>query len=255
MSNEVAVTNQELSAELLDLTAEDTGKGVSFKQEDQLLPLIYVLQGLSPQVQKRGDSHIEGAEPGHFWLKNSLTPIWDGEKGIEVIPCEMVRTWIEWLPNRGGFVARHEAPPADTIQKTMRDDAGAERQMLVRSSNGNTIQDTREFYIIAQGQPYVLPCTGTKHTFARQWQTYFHQYHHPKTGGVMPSFSRKYRLTTTPVTNAKGEWFGLKFEDLGLVSLTEYQNAKKFYEAVKKGEKKADIPDAAHDGGSTEIPF
>lgn len=252
MANDVTTINAQLPTDLVDLTEKDAGQGVSFKQEDQLLPLIYVLQTGSPCVNKRGDAYIQGAEPGHFWLKNSLQPIRDGSEGITAIECEMFHTWIEWLPNRGGFVARHDKPPEDTVQKSVRDDSGRERQVLTRSGNGNLIQDTREFYILVDGQPFVLPCTGTKHTFARGWQTYFHQYHHPKTGDVMPSYSRKYKLTTVPVNNALGDWFGLKFQDLGWVTLDEYNHAKKFYKAIKAGEKKPEAPDET---GSTEIPF
>jgi hypothetical protein len=258
MTNELqpTPTQEVISQELLDLTEQDPGAGVSFKTEDQLLPLIYVLQTGSPAVEKRGDAYIEGAEAGDFWLRNAIKPIRKGESGIIAIPCEMFRTWIEWLPNRGGFVARHDSPPEDMTNRIIRDDNGREKQILVRSGTGNLIQDTREFYLLVDGQPYVLPCTGTKHTFARQWQTMFHQFHHPKTNDIMPAFARKYRLSTVPQSNAIGKWFGLKFEDMGFVTLPEYNAAKAFYTAVKKGEKKAEAPMASHGETSTDdIPF
>jgi hypothetical protein len=249
----------ELPAELFDATQEDAGLGVSFKQEDQLLPLIYVLQSNSPAVDKRGDNYIEGAEPGDFWLRNSLDPIKNGEEGIVAIPCEMQRSWIEWLPNRGGFVARHDTPPKDMELKTMRGDDGREKQILQRSGNGNVIQDTREFFLLIDGQPFVLPCSGTKHTFARQWQTMFHQYRHPKTNDIMPAFARKYRLTTVPASNAIGNWYGLKFEDMGFVSKPEYDVARALHLAVKKGEKRAEAPMAGETNSERtetgDIPF
>jgi hypothetical protein len=245
--------------ELLGVTEQDAGLGVSFKPEDQLLPLIYVLQTGSPVVDKRGDSYIEGAEPGNFWLRNSLEPIRDGEEGIITIPCEMTRTWIEWLPNRQGFVARHEQPPTDMVTRTQRGDDGRERQMLVRSESGNIIQDTREFYLLVEGQPFVLPCTSTKHTFARQWQTMFKQFRHPKTNDVMPAFSRRWKLTTVPASNAIGKWFGLKFEDQGWVTKREYDAGKALCLAVRKGERRAEAPVAGSHSESSaesdEIPF
>lgn len=251
------IAHEELPAELMDVTAADAGMGVSFKQEDQLLPLIYVLQTNSPAVDKRGDNYIEGAEPGHFWLRNALDPIRDGVDGISVIPCEMQRTWIEWLPNRGGFVARHAEPPADMKLTTVRGDDGREKQVLIRTGSGNIIQDTREFYLLVDEFPYVLPCTGTKHTFARQWQTMFHQFRHPKTKEIMPSFARRYRLTTVPASNAVGNWYGLKFEDGGFVTKNEYEAAKSLCLAVRQGEKKAEAPMAGevHTDGTENIPF
>ena len=171
----------------------------------------------------------------------------------------MTRTWIEWLPNRQGFVARHDTPPPDMETRTMRGDDGRERQTLMRASNGNMIQDTREFFLLVDGQPFVLPCTSTKHTFARQWQTFFKQFRHPKTNDVMPAFSRKYRLTTIPASNAIGKWFGLKFQDEGWVKKSEYEAAKALCLAVRKGERKAESPDAKHEesgtGDGAEIPF
>lgn len=239
--------------EYLALTEQYAERGVSFKSEDQLLPLIYVLQNMSPQVDKRGTDYIEGAEPGDFWLRNSLDPIRNGEQGIEAIPVDMFRTWIEWLPNRGGFVARHDTPPADMVAKTIRGDDGRERNVMMRG-NGNIIIDTREFYIMVGGDPYVLPCSSTKHTFARQWQTMFHRFKHPKTGKIMPTFARKYLLTTIPASNALGKWFGLKFGDLGASSLDEIRASIAFSDAVTKGERKAEAP-IDGSGKDDDIPF
>jgi hypothetical protein len=247
------VNTSTLPADLMaDLTA-DVGLGVSFKPEDQLLPLIYVLQSNSPSTQERDPAYIQGAKPGHFWLRGALNPIRDGLTGIEVIPCEMVRSWIEWLPKRQGFVARHDAPPEDMVDRKMRDEDGRERTIWVRSGSGNTIQDTREFYLLCDGEPYVLPCTGTKHTFARKWQSLFHKFKHPQTKQVLSAFARKYRLTTEPAQNAVGKWFALKYQDLGFVTKAEYDEAKAFFNAVKRGEKQAEAPKA--DGEDENVPF
>jgi hypothetical protein len=244
--------------ELLDITAQDAGRGVSFDQDDQLIPLIYVLQSNSPVVDKRGDNYIQGAEPGHFWLRNALEPIVSGVDGLDCIPCGMQHTWIEWLPARAGFVQRHDKPPADMEVKITRGDDGRERKTNVRH-NGNIIQETREFFILVGIQPYVFPCSGTKHNFARRWQSMYHQFRHPKTGGVMPSFSRKYKLTTVNMKNALGTWLGVDFQDLGPVTLEEYKMARALNDAIGKGAKKAEAPIAAHSeppgGGDDDIPF
>jgi hypothetical protein len=239
--------------EYLALTEQYAERGVSFKQEDQLLPLIYVLQQMSPSVDKRGDGYIEGAEAGDFWLRNALKPIRNGEEGIIAIPVEMKHAWVEWLPNRGGFVTRHEAPPIDMISKMVRGDDGRERSTLVRA-NGNIIAETREFYILVDGDPYVFPCTSTKHTFARQWQTMFHRFKHPKTGRILPAFAHMYRLSTIPQSNVLGKWFGLKFEDMGETPIKELKVAIEFSNAVVESRVK---PEAPIDGGEgkDDIPF
>src|ERR1700744_6508473 len=65
----------------------DAGKGVSTASEDNIVPLIYVLQSGSPQVKKNNPDYIEGAGEGDLWLRNAPTPIIDGLKGILVQPC------------------------------------------------------------------------------------------------------------------------------------------------------------------------
>jgi hypothetical protein len=134
--------------------------------------------------------------------------------------------------------------------KAVRGDDGREREVMARA-NGNLIVDTREFYIMVDGDPYVFPCSSTKHTFARQWQTMFHRFKHPKTGKVMPAFAHKYRLSTVPTSNALGKWFGLKFEDAGTSSLDELRACITFSDAVMSGERKAEAP---IDSGKGEDP-
>src|SRR6202035_3091033 len=56
-------------AALADRMKADAGRGVSTAQEDNQVPLIYVLQPLSPQVDKRSEQYVEGAEPGDLWLR------------------------------------------------------------------------------------------------------------------------------------------------------------------------------------------
>ncbi len=242
-----------ISDDMLEITGQDAGLGVSFDPADQLLPLVYVLQSNSPQVNKRGEGYVEDAEPGHFWLRGAIEPIRSGLDGIKAIPCGMVRSWIEWLPERQGFVTRHPEVPQGIQNRKIRGDDGGERSVMMLGDN--IISDTREFYIMVEGHPYVLPCTSTKHTFARQWQSYFHQLTHPKTGQVMPTTSQLYLLTTVPQSNAKGEWFGIKFQFLGFVPRPVYDHAKAFSLAVKRGERKAEAPLAGAEGDDKEIPF
>jgi len=255
---DVATVGFQLPSELMEAYKQDAGMGISFKAEDQLLPLIYVLQTNSPACDKRGDNYIEGAEAGDFWLRNALEPIRNGVEGIIAIPCEMTRAWIEWLPQRQGFVARHDNPPPDMKTEKIRGDDGREKVTLVRGENGNIIQDTREFFLLVDGQPYVFPCTGTKHTFARNWNTFFKQYKHPQTHDFIPSYAVKYKLTTIPASNAIGKWFGVKFQPFAASSMQEYNAGKALCLDVRAGKKKAEAPDAHHEesgGSESEIPF
>jgi hypothetical protein len=233
-----------MPATLLDRAAKDAGRGVSFDQADQLLPLIYLLQTNSPCCDRNSPDYLENAQAGDLWLRNAVDPIRDGTAGILVIPCGMDKVSIEWLPNRQGLVTVHADPP-DDLQT--RSDPNRNRPGLVRANSGNIIEETRQFYVLCEGQPYILPCASTKNTFAREWNSYFRQFRHPRTGSVLPSFSRRYRLLTAPAHNAKGHWFAFKFADEGWVTPEEYDAAKALAEIIERGGRRGDYskPDAA----------
>ena len=59
------------------------------------LPFLKILGQLSPEVNKRDGKYVEGAEPGMIY--NSVShQLFDGEKGINVIPCFYKLEYVEW---------------------------------------------------------------------------------------------------------------------------------------------------------------
>jgi hypothetical protein len=234
------VAPDQLPAEWLNTAARFSGRGVSTRAEDQLIPLIYLLQQNSPQCDRRGNKYVQDAEAGDFLLRTALNPIRSGVTGIEVQPCEMQRRWIEFLPSRGGYVTEHDRPPAD-LESRITNENGIEKIVQVRKSNNNVIEDVRQFYVLCEGRAYVLPCKSTGHTFAREWVTHYHQLRLPN-GDLLPAFAHRYCLTSIPVGNAKGKWFGLKFADRGPVSLAELEAGNRLYEAVTRGAVRGEAP-------------
>jgi hypothetical protein len=244
--NLVQQPQQQLPTDWLDQAARFSGRGVSMKAEDQQIALVYLLQQSSPQCDRRGNKYVPDAEPGDFYLRTALRPIRSGLTGIEVIPCEMKRVWIEFLPNRGGYVTEHDQPPGD-LEGRIINEGGIDKIIHVRGSNNNVVQDTRQFYVLCEGQPFVLGCKSTGHTFAREWVSHFHQLRHPQTGAILPAFAHKYLLTSVPTSNAKGKWFGLKFADLGPASLAEMEVGNRLFEAVTRGSVRSEAPSYASD--------
>lgn len=236
-----------LPAELYEQTAADGSLGYSPKPEDQQIPQITVLQGGSPEVDKRGDSYMPGAEAGKIWLHNHVNPFRDS---IEAQLCGMFRGYIEWLPNRQGFVDRYSKLPSDIENRVVKD-GGYERPSLVRP-NGNLVVDTRELYFWAEDAPWMLSCFSTKHAFAKKLNGYCAQFKHPQTGIVLPTLTRKYRLRTVPAANAKGKWFDLTFDDLGWVSLADYQAAHTLAEIIKRGVQRVEL--SSHDDDGDAAP-
>lgn len=180
-------------AGLMDEISGDAGKGVSTLARDNIIPMIYVLQPLSPQVQeRRPEVYIEGAKPGFFWLRNSPVTLVSGDAGFAFQPCHFKRDAVEWIPRDlgGGFVARHEfAGPDESM-----DDMAKRMQWRVEPSEkksrppryysgDNEIKETRYHAGFVHGGllgladhpglvlPFVIPFGGTGHGVSRAWMT------------------------------------------------------------------------------------
>ena len=240
----------------------DAGKGVSTAQEDNQVPLIYVLQPLSPQVDRRSEQYIDGAEAGDIWLRNSPTPIIKGDVGIEFQPCAFWHDVGEWVPrdNGGGFVARHKTMPGTAEKYT---DPRNPNQVRYRSPDGNELIETRNHagYVMTENGPlgYVLPLTSTGHSMSRQWM--FMMNSQRFNGVTAPSWACLYRLKTIQKKNKKGAWFVLVPENAGphgqtqWVDIADYERGAILNAAFESGSKQAEAPvaDVGDDGES--VPF
>lgn len=247
-------------AELAEMMRADKGKGVSTSQSDNLVPLVYILQPLSPQVARRNPAYIEGAEPGMFWLRNAPVEIHSGDDGILVQPCYFMKDWVEWRPrdSGGGFVARHQestedrCPVTDAVEK---EDAN-KRVKWIRP-NGNEVIQTRSHVVrifTPDGVlPYIIPFSSTGHTTSKAWS----QLINTMTASV--GFAGKYRLTTRERTNPMGTWFGVDAKFESWCTPEEYKAGKQLYEAFASGAKAAEAPvtggGGSGAGGDDEIPF
>ena len=76
----------------------DSGMGLeNIDKGDLALPFLKLLQSMSDETKKKHAKYVEGAEAGMFY--NTVTKkLYDGEKGIEVIPVFYKMTYPEWAP-------------------------------------------------------------------------------------------------------------------------------------------------------------
>ena len=236
--NVVPLKDASAPAYLEEAMKTDAGKGVSTDAADNLVPLAYVLQGLSPQVDESNPAYIPGAKAGDVWLRNYSTPIVKGKDGMLFQPCYFSKDWVEWVPREkgGGFVARHADKPNDAEDRNGK---------LVRRSNGNEVRETRYHsgFVHLEGHsvPFVIPLTSTGHTVSRNWM--FAMSQRINGGGkIEPSFCQLWRLRTTQRSNAKGKWYVFEpsFEDY--VSLEDFAKGRALNAAFTAGEKVAEAP-------------
>ena len=69
--------------DLLGLMEADAGRGVSSSADDNIVPIIYLLQANSPATKKSNPNYVEGAVAGDIWKRNSIHKhLVKGEEGL-----------------------------------------------------------------------------------------------------------------------------------------------------------------------------
>lgn len=220
---------------------QDADQGLNnIGHDDLALPFLKILGQLSPEVNKRDGKYVQGAEPGMIY--NSVTgDLFDGEKGIEVVPCHYKLEYIEWQDRGegpGAPVAIHPSS-SDILSQTTR---GAD--FKDRLSNGNYVEKTASHFIIINGQTPTTALIAMKSTqlkTSRKWNSMMQSIKLKGKNGLFTpaSFSHTYKLRTVPQSNDKGQWFGWEVSKIGPIEDQGlYQQAKSFYESVSKGDVK-----------------
>ena len=226
----------------------DSGKGLgNISQDDLALPFLKILGQLSPEVNKRDGKYVKGAEPGMIF--NSVTgELYDGAKGIQVVPCHYKLEYIEWKDRgegSGAPVAIHSSA-SDIMTKTTRDASFKDRL-----PNGNYIERTASHFVIVNGQTpstALIAMKSTQLKISRKWNSMMAGIRLKGKNGLFTpaSFSHIYQLKTIQQSNDKGTWFGWEVSKIGPVQdTTLYQQAKTFAENVSKGDVKVKHGDTA----------
>ena len=221
---------------------DDAAKGLgAIGQEDLALPFLKILGQLSPEVNKRDGKYVEGAEPGMIF--NSVSgDLYDGVKGIDVIPCFYKLEYIEWKDRGegpGAPVAIYDSS-SDIMSKTK-----ADASYKDRLPNGNYIEKTASHFVIITGDSpstALISMKSTQLKISRKWNSMMSGIKlKGKNGLYTPaSFSHIYKLKTTQMSNDKGTWFGWEVSKVGpIADASIYQQAKSFSDSISKGAVKA----------------
>ena len=221
---------------------DDAAKGLgAIGQEDLALPFLKILGQLSPEVNKRDGKYVEGAEPGMIF--NSVSgELYDGVKGINVIPCFYKLEYIEWKDRGerlGAPVAIYDSS-SDIMSKTKPD-----ANYKDRLPNGNYIEKTASHFVIVSGDSpstALISMKSTQLKISRKWNSMMSGIKMKGANGMFTpaSFSHIYKLKTTQMSNDKGTWFGWEVSKIGPVTDKGlYDQAKSFSENISKGSVKA----------------
>src|SRR6056300_1941201 len=143
MDKQVVKKNSAGALATLNLRA-DSGKGAEeIKSDDVSTPILKILHQLSPECNSRSPKFVEGAKPGMIY-SNSFGKLIDGSKGLDIIVAHSQTRYPEWQEKGDGPsapVGTHLTPPADAQEEI--------RGIKYRLSNGNYIEKTMYFFVIA----------------------------------------------------------------------------------------------------------
>ena len=234
-------TKQSGALAKLDFVA-DSGMGLeNMDKGDLALPFLKLLQSGSDETKKKHAKYVDGAEAGMFY--NTVTKkLYDGEKGIEVIPVFYKMTYPEWAPfeRREGRPISNDRGP-EILKETTQNNSN--KDVL---SNGNEIIKSDNNFVIINGErpeKALMTMKSTQLKVSRGWNSLMEDQFEtdPKTGKSIPApmFSRVYRLKSVENAGSNFSWHGYnitmvkKVDDVGL-----YQMARDFYNSLKNAQQK-----------------
>ena len=183
--------------------------------QDLAVPYIRILQSGSPQLKKADGAYIPEASEGDIF-NTVQNCIYDGEKGIEVIPAYYNRRYVEWIPRTnagGGFVGSH---PLDTplLQESTPNEKG-----VPTLQNGNELVNTSNFYCLlvinGQATPVLIPMSSSGIKKAKQWVSMAHTQTYRSENGsleIQPLFNNVYKLSAVSESNSNGSWMNWAVE-------------------------------------------
>jgi len=218
------------------LFEDDAASGFeNVKTTSLALPILKLLQNGSGEAQRRNQNYVEGAEPGMF-LNIVTKKLYDGAKGIEVIPCHYKLEYQEWADFGTGSNRPENiyADDSEILSKTTKDGSGKDRL-----DNGNYILTVGQHYVlIADGdsiEQALVSMSSSQGKISRGWNSMMLSItFEGKNGPYNPSsFSHSYKLTSVLNSGKGNQWYGYNVTKIGPVKNEAlYERAKKFYTSL-----------------------
>jgi len=207
--------------------------------DDVSIPFLRVLSQVSGQCNQASNNYMPGAEPGMIY-QTIDKKLYDGQEGVDVIPCGYKREFVEWDANQQGKLIKVHSADID-LGQTSRD-----ANYVLRMANGNTLKETTRHYVMILDKEEgvkkaLITMAGTAIKQAKAWNSMMDGIRlQGKEGPITPSmFSHIYTLKTAPQSNAKGTWFGWDIYKKEIVKDAKiYAEAKAFAQAVGRDDVK-----------------
>lgn len=240
-----AVTKKEEAALPIPMEELEALSGQGFEEADKdsyAIPFLRILQPTSPQVDEEGPAYVDGAKPGLFF--NTVTGEIYG-KEIQVIPIHYARDFVEWKPNREGYVKSHGNDPRILDRVVQIDDKN--NSIL---DNGNIIQDTRNHFVLLADNlglgPIIMSMNSTGIRHSKKWMSLMNALRIPGSDKGAPMFAGVWGINTVRNSNDDGTWHQIGDRNMTAVEFKNWvdknqlEAAQEFRALVTSGEAHAD---------------
>jgi hypothetical protein len=257
-STEVAVLSddskllQTLGLDEAQLLEDLESSQSDFGATDITIPFLRVLQQLSPQVTKGKTEYIPEASAGML-INTASKEVFDGEKGIIIIPCKYQSRYIEWRPrSKGGGLVRDFGSDASAALSHVAM-TGEKGQQL--TAEGNEIVRSYQYWAIivdeetGRFEQVVLSLASTQAKKSKDWNYVISGRTHTLESGKTVNLAKwphwfSYRLSTAMESNDMGSWYGVKIQPAGVTAglvngPAIFEAAKNFRELIEAGKVKA----------------
>lgn len=208
----------ELPAHLQDAIKNDGNMGnEGVSADDQAIPRISLLQGLSPQIDD-----VEGARPGLF--HNSITNEMPDE--LIVINLAFRKEWAVFKKKElgGGFQGAYETKEAADAHIETLPGSPADYQLIETAKHALLILDPETGK--AQ-QPAEMFFKSSALNSSRKWNSDLSM----RNQGA-PRFATVWKMTAQKKKNDKGTWYVPATQFMGFAPTELYEEAKSWYESI-----------------------
>ena len=223
------------------LFRDDANKGFeNVRQESLALPILKLLQNGSGEAQKRNQNYVEGAEPGMF-LNTVTKKLYDGDKGINVIPCYHKTEYQEWAEFGTGSGRPENIYPADSdiLTKTTKDGARD------RLPNGNYILNVHQNFVLivaenGHAESALISMSASQSNVAKKWLSLQMSQTMSDDKGIFTpaSFAYAYKITSVLNSGKGNQWYGYSISLAGEVTNSDlYVRAKDFHNTLEANNK------------------
>lgn len=229
----------------------DAGSGMEHTDRDAFaIPFLRVLQKISPQCDETDAAYIKGAKGG--MLLNTVTnTLYPGDTGVIILPCAYQRRFIQWAPRGADGGYRGEWLPEDVARMRAAGEVVEEEGRLflgeANEKKSDRLVDTRSHFALVveedgSASQVILPLASTQIKKSKQLMSMLSATRVKTKKGLVtpPTWMNRIRITTVLESNDQGSWYGVRFEQEGLIDdAALYEAGKSFHDTVLAGEARA----------------